>query len=221
MNTNDITGKRFGSLEVIGRDFSYKSPKRTKWICRCDCGTTKSIYRDALIQGKTHSCGCKQYAGKKGINSTHGMSGTRIYHTWVSMRKRCSSNASSKDTKGYYNRGIKVCSEWSSFEKFYDWAMANGYDDTLTIDRIDNDGDYTPDNCRWVSLEEQQSNKTTTTYILYNGEEQCLHKVCVQIGFPYKTAHKRLQRMKAKGVPIDVDKLFEPIHKEKIAKAYR
>lgn len=212
---DDITGRKFGMLTVIGRDFSFKSPKRTKWICRCDCGNEKSILRDSLMSGRCNSCGCQMYKSHKGINKTHGMSRTRIYHEWTSMRKRC--NPNSKDAKNYYDRSISVCDEWQkSFLPFYEWAMANGYDDTLTIDRIDNNKGYYPENCRWVTIAQQQSNKVNTVHIEYEGETYCLRQLCLKIGFPYKTAHQRLRKMQKKGLPVDTDRLFAPIHKEKI-----
>lgn len=216
----DITGKKYGLLTVISRDLDFKSPKHTKWICKCECGNTKSIYKDALISGSTKSCGCQMYKGKKGINATHGMSNTRIYHEWLSMRRRCRPNT--RDSKNYSDRGISVCDEWKSdFISFYKWAIENGYDDSLTIDRVDNDKGYSPNNCRWIPIEMQQSNKTNNVYFIYNGKKYCLRGLCKDKGFPYKTAHRRMQRMKARGEEIDIEKLLEPIHKEKIAFKYR
>lgn len=221
MNKNtDITDKKYGLLTVISRDFDFKDQKHTKWICKCECGNIKSIYKDALISGKTKSCGCQMYKGKKGINSTHGMSNTRIYHEWISMRKRCKPNT--RDSKNYFDRGISVCDEWKSdFMAFYKWAIENGYNDSLTIDRIDNNKGYFPNNCRWMPIEMQQSNKTNNVYFDYNGKKYCLRGLCEDKGFPYKTAHRRMQRMKARGEEIDIEKLLEPIHEEKIAFRYR
>lgn len=217
---NDIVGRKFGSLTVIEQDRSFHSQKYTKWICKCDCGNVKSINRNSLIQGRTKSCGCERYERKKGINKTHGMSNTRIYHEWASMKRRC--KAHTKNEKNYYSRGIAVCKEWETdFVAFHDWAMKNGYNDSLSIDRIDNDKGYSPENCRWIPIEAQQSNKTNNVYFTVNGKKHCLRGLCAEKGFPYKTAYRRLQRMKLKGTPIDIEKLFEPIHKEKIAFRYR
>lgn len=216
----NIVGKRFGMLTVIDKDNSFKDPKRTKWICLCDCGNQKSIYRDSLISGRTKSCGCQMHKGTKGINSTHNMSKTRIYHEWSSMRGRC--KPSSQDANIYHDRGITVCKEWNSdFCAFYDWAMRNGYSDDLSIDRIDNDLGYCPSNCRWVTIEEQQSNKTNNLKVEYGGKEYCLRTLCAIIGFPYKTAYRRYKKMFSKFGTVDTVKLFAPIQSDKIAIKFR
>lgn len=217
---SDITGEKFGKLTVLGRDYSYKSPKRTKWICKCECGNTKSIFRDALMQGRTKSCGCEMYANRKGQNKTHGMSKTRIYHEWHTMKLRCAPN--SPNSKNYYDRGIHVCNEWKNdFLTFYNWAISHGYAETLTIDRIDNNKGYSPDNCRWITIEAQQANKTTTVYIEYQGTSYCLRTLCLMLNFPYKTAHRRYRKLIKRGLPITFDKVFAPIDKSKIAFKYR
>lgn len=220
MQRKDLTGLRFGKLVVINHDDAFNDGKHQKWICKCDCGTVKSVYQDSLIQGRTHSCGCQMNKGKKGINSTHGMSQTRLYHEWCSMRRRCLPD--SPDAKQYYLRGVTVCSEWQSdFLPFYKWAMDNGYNDSLSIDRINNDEGYSPDNCRWILIEDQQGNKSNTVYVNYNGKDYCLRTLCTKIGFPYKTAHRRLRRAKARGEVISVEKLFAPIDSSKIGFKYR
>lgn len=217
---SDITGKKFGKLTVLGRDYSYKSPKHTKWICKCECGNTKSIFRDALMQGRTKSCGCSMYANRKGQNKTHGMSKTRIYQEWFSMKLRCTPN--SPDSKNYYDRGIRVCEEWQNdFMAFYNWAISHGYAETLTIDRIDNDKGYSPNNCRWITIAAQQANKTTTIWIEYDGVMYCLRTLCTILGFPYKTAHRRYSKLVKKGLPVSSDKIFAPINKSKIPFKYR
>lgn len=157
---------------------------------------------------------------KKGINKTHGLSKTHIYLEWLYMRNRCKPNT--KNSKTYFERGITVCKEWQSdFLSFYKWAINNGYDDSLSLDRIDNDKGYYPENCRWITIEEQQSNKSNTVKVLYKGKWYCLRTLCTLINFPYKTAHKRYTRMKRKGLPIDTDKLFSPIQTNKISFRYR
>ena len=210
MVKTDIIGQKFGKLTVIGIDKSYLNPKNPKYICICECGNKKSIFKSSLTCGRSKSCGCNQYKGKKGINATHGMSKTRIYHEWLSMRNRCMPNT--KNSKNYYCRGITVCDEWQNdFMHFYIWAMNNGYKDSLSLDRIDNDKGYYPDNCRWITIEEQQANKTNTIRITYQGKEYSLHSLCVYLNLPYKSIHKRYKKMKSKNEPIDIDKLLAPV----------
>lgn len=219
MKNRNIIGCKFGHLTVIDRDYNYKSPKHTKWICLCDCGAMKSVFRNSLISGASKSCGCKQYEGKKGINQTHGMSKTRIYREWSSMRRRCKEN--SIDAKYYFERNIFVCDEWENdFVAFYEWAVNNGYSDSLTIDRINNDMGYSPENCRWITNKQQQSNKSNNVKVQYNGEDYCLRSLCIELNFPYKTAHRRYQKMKAKGF-FDIEKLFAPIQTNRISFKYR
>lgn len=217
---SNLTGRKFGKLTVLGRDYSYVSSKRTKWICQCECGNVKSILRDSLLSGRSRSCGCQRNKGKKRINATHGMSRTRIFHEWTSMRRRC--KPQSPDAKIYYDRGISVCDEWESdFMSFYTWAMENGYDDTLTLDRINNDDGYYPQNCRWISNAVQQVNKRNTVFIKHNGQDYPLRSICRDLDFPFKTAYRRLSKMRKRGEEIDLEKLFAPIQENKIAKKYR
>lgn len=153
----DLTGQRFGRLTALGRVPSR--PGHTTWLWRCDCG--REIAADAynVKTGHTNSCGCLQRERARLANTTHGQRHTRLYRIWVCMRNRCYSR-SYHAFKHYGGRGIAVCEEWrDSFLAFHDWAMANGYRDDLTIDRIDTDGDYSPDNCRWATMAEQNENK--------------------------------------------------------------
>ena len=217
MSKYDITGYVFGRLTVIGRDKSSIGQRNSKWFCRCECGNITSVVRSSLVTGHTTSCGCKHYESH---NRVHGMSGARIYGIWAGMKERCRPRRNRNQT--YTERGITVCQDWQSdFMAFYNWAMNNGYSDELTLDRADNDKGYSPDNCRWIDIGTQQANKSTTIKITYNGEERCLRTVCTEVGFPYKTANKRYHRMKKRGEPITYDKLFAPIHTEKISFRYR
>ena len=172
---NDLTGKRFGFLTVQ----SFAGTVRSKgghtsayWKCLCDCGNEVCVCRAHLVTGITKSCGCyrKMMAGRQTIK--HGMSDTRIYNIWDKMCSRCSSE---KDHAYVYygGRGISVCEEWkgeNGFENFYSWAISNGYTEQLTIDRIDNNGNYEPSNCRWVTMQVQNDNKRNCHYVNYNGE---------------------------------------------------
>lgn len=217
----DITGQKFGYWTVLNKDPDC-SKSYSKWICRCECGTIKSVARQSLVTGRSRSCGCHRADNLKGINSTHGMSTTRLYKEWLSMRGRCNPKRNNIFAKHYIKNKITVCDEWNaSFETFKNWALSNGYADNLTIDRIDNNKGYFPQNCRWITKTEQQSNKSNTVRVLYNGEWRCLRTLCGEINFPYKTAHRRLQRMKAKGIPIDTNKLFKPIDPKYIPFRYR
>ena len=168
---NDLTGQRFGRLVVlslVADDAGAK--KQTRWFCECDCGNRLFVLAGNLRSGNTKSCGCLQREIAVKRNTTHGQSGTRLYVAWQHMIGRCT-RKNVKDYNLYGGRGITVCSEWiSSFEAFRDWALANGYADSLTIDRIDVNGNYCPENCRWVSHSEQQQNKTNNTFVEYNGE---------------------------------------------------
>ncbi|MBP5422456.1 MAG: hypothetical protein J6Y78_08465 [Paludibacteraceae bacterium] len=210
----DLTGQRFGKLVVLEQDKSINDNKHSRWICKCDCGNTKSVISYSLRKGITKSCGCIGPHGKKGVNKTHGMSKTRIYHEWLSMRGRCLPN--SPNSYNYYQRGITVCEEWlNDFMPFYDWAIANGYDDSLTLDRINNDSGYSPDNCRWVKNDVQQRNKTNNIKIMYEGEEYCLKTIAEKLGFSYKTIYQRYTKLKKNNQSIDTNILFAPVDKSK------
>lgn len=146
----DLTNMEFGKLKVIRRVENNKHGK-SRWHCVCDCGNDLVVIGSDLISGKTKSCGCLLYS--------HGQHGTRLYAIWVDMKNRCH-NKNVKAYKNYGGRGIAVCSEWSNnFIAFHDWAISNGYNDNLTIDRINNDGDYEPNNCRWADCNIQSFNK--------------------------------------------------------------
>lgn len=218
MHKTDITGERFGNLVVLGKCDPIPGKKNSRWLCRCDCGRTSIVSRCSLITGHTKTCGDNTH--KKGANSTHGLSKTRLYQEWLSMKRRCLPN--SQDSKTYFRRGITVCTEWlSDFIAFRSWAIANGYADNLSLDRVDNDKGYSPDNCRWVPIALQQSNKSNTTIVEYEGQQHCLRTLCEEIGFPYKTAHRRYMNLKRRGKSIDTSILFAPIDKSKIPLRYR
>lgn len=153
----DISGRKIGRLTVVCRVVAKN--KRTMWLCKCDCGNETVVDGYNLKTGHTRSCGCLQRERTSSANKTHANRNTRLYRIWICMKNRCYQH-SYHGFKHYGGRGITVCAEWlDSFEAFRDWALANGYADSLSIDRIDVNGNYCPENCRWATMAEQNQNK--------------------------------------------------------------
>lgn len=189
-----MMGRKFGMLTVIGRGEEHYFPNgrhRDRWICKCECGNVKSILGPDLRNNSVKSCGCLL---KKGTHTTHGYSSTRLYKEWSDMKSRCYSEKN-KRYKRYGGRGIKVCDKWkNSFNAFKDWALSHGYNDNLTIDRINTNGDYTPENCRYISVKSQMNNMSRNRKIEFNGEVHTVSEWEDITGIKSGTIRARLDR---------------------------
>lgn len=189
-NFKDLTGQRFGRLVVIGVREKRTSGNRERyyWDCICDCGNHQIVRTDCLTKGLVQSCGClkaEQDEINLRENHRHKLSGTRLYQEWVSMKRRCF-NPNDKRYADYGGRGITVCEEWTAVpDQFFDWSLKNGYDDNLTIDRIENDGNYAPDNCRWVDRKTQSRNRRSNVRVQYEGKEITLIELSEKTGISY------------------------------------
>jgi hypothetical protein len=191
----DLLGQRFGRLKVIGY-IQPKDGKRGRWDCLCDCGNRKSFVTHHLTEMGVASCGCLLSERITERNTTHGQSHSRLYGIWRNMKDRCS-NPNTTFFDNYGGRGIKVCDEWiNSFESFHDWSINNGYKDDLTIDRIENNLDYEPSNCRWITMKEQANNTRKNLHFTYNGETHTLPEWCEIKNVSYDKVYQRIHKLK-------------------------
>lgn len=155
---HDLSGQRFGRLTVVEQAERSKAGE-IRWRCRCDCGREIVTQANNLTSGSSKSCGCWKHEKLALDHTTHGGRKTRLYSIWVGMRRRCYEETS-VSYKNYGGRGISICDEWrNDFSAFRAWALKNGYDDSLSIDRINNDWNYEPRNCRWATPKEQAANR--------------------------------------------------------------
>lgn len=188
----DISNKRFGRLTTIKRVIPSGETKN-KWLCKCDCGNECLVRTSDLRSGRTQSCGCLKAELDSTRTKSHGMSYTNLHKRWRSIKDRCF-NLNCKSYPNYGGRGITMCEEWkNSFEAFRDWALNNGYNESLTIERIDVDGDYEPNNCCWIPLVEQAKNRRTTHFITIKGETHNVRDWSKILGINESTIHNRLK----------------------------
>ena len=197
----DLTGRRFGRLTVIKRMDNYRAEsgyQYAMWLCQCDCGNTKVIKAKSLLSGVSNSCGClaKELASERMIK--HGGYGTSLYNIWNSMRQRCN-NPNNNAYHNYGARGISICKEWDDFNAFRKWAYANGYDDNaskseMTLDRIDVNKGYYPENCRWANIKQQSNNRRDTIRIEFDGQVHTLSEWAEITDKKYCTLYARYKR---------------------------
>ena len=195
----DLTGQQFGKLTVVrrGPDRIAKSGKSVRWECRCECGAQALVDGRHLKNGHTRSCGCEKKIAARKVgkdNLRHNQEERRLHHIWNGLNMRCR-NEKNDRFSDYGGRGITVCKEWAdSFGAFRDWALANGYRGDLTIDRIDVNGNYIPENCRWATVIEQNNNKRNNHFITVFGVKKTVSEWARAVGISNGTIYARLRK---------------------------
>ena len=187
-NHRDISNQKYSRLTPIKYVGVYKN--RSSWLCKCDCGNEVVVSTDKIVSGHTKSCGC--------LKIKYSIANKRLFQVWCNMHSRCK-KPNRKDSKYYFDKGISVCDAWDVYENFQTWALENGYSDDLTIDRIDNYGNYEPSNCRWVTITEQQRNRCNCHYLTMNGVKKTLSEWAREFGIPRETLRYRL----GKNMPLE------------------
>lgn len=191
VNFIDLEGQRFERLLVLG--YVGRSPSgHSLWQCLCDCGNEITSPMGNLRNGHTQSCGCLSTERIGNLNKTHGLRKTRVYRSWANMKDRCS-NPNSTFFEHYGGRGIKVCERWEKFENFLA-DMGEPPTDKHTIDRIDNNGNYEPENCQWILMKEQSRNRRSNRRFTINGETKILKDWAKEFHIDYKIVHDRINR---------------------------
>lgn len=193
-----VIGKRFGRLITLSINHDKKNRDcGVNYKCICDCGNYTDVFLMHLNSGATKSCGCLAKETAKKLNTTHGLSNTRLFRIWQGLKSR-TCNPNSKDAKKYSERGIKVCDEWKNdFMSFYNWSISNGYNENLSIDRIDNDGNYCPENCRWSTPLEQQNNTRHCKPVIVNNK---MFKSLAEVSRYYYLGYSDICKANARGV---------------------
>lgn len=189
----DLTGQTFGRLTAMER---INKNGRAYYLCQCSCGNVCCVFHSNLTQGFTNSCGCLQREQAADRQRTHNMTGTRIHSIWKAMKDRCFR----EKCRAYHNyggRGITICDEWlgeNGFLNFYNWAMDSGYRDDLTIDRIDVNGNYCPENCRWATRKEQGNNTRKNHFVTHDGKTMTISQWADHLGVKPSLIMQRLKR---------------------------
>ena len=191
----DLTGQEFGSLKVL-RYVGNNKHRQSMFECECSCKNKTRIITmgGSLKNGNTKSCGCFKVAKCIDMHTKHNLNNTKIYRIFYGIKDRCN-NHKNHAYCNYGGRGIAICNEWKDdFQSFYNWSMANGYEEGLTIDRIDNDGNYCPENCRWTTRIEQQSNRRVNLYVYLNGKKMTITELARITGENRETLRRRYHK---------------------------
>lgn len=213
----DLTGKTYNCWTVLSFDNEHSTRDHKRWICKCKCGIVRSVDRANLVNGISKSCGCYSRERARNRRNAHHESKTRLYKVWVNMRKRCR-NPHDKSYLRYGGRGIKVCDEWNDYLVFKAWAMSTGYDESAaygecTLDRINVNGGYSPDNCRWISTAQQSYNRRSNHRITYNGETLTIReweeKLHLRKGIVSSRLHRGWNEIRALTTPIKTKESYE------------
>ncbi|MFI8712012.1 hypothetical protein [Brevibacillus brevis] len=184
---NQLTGQRFGKLTVMNRAEQNSKSGNAMWVCKCDCGNLSTVIGSHLRSGKTSSCGCNRISER-----SMGHSKDRLYRTWLGMHNRCY-NPDHDRFEWYGDKGISICDEWHVFMAFRNWALANGYTDDLTIDRINVDGNYCPENCQWVDMRTQANNRSNNRILQYRDKRYTATELAEVHGLSPHTVFNRLK----------------------------
>jgi len=185
LKLRNLTGKKFGMLRVIKYLQADRNGNRV-WLCECDCGKSREVTSFKLTNGEVGSCGC--FRKPKAVKRVESVSITNFYSTWKSMIYRCE-NPKEPAYKDYGGRGISVCEEWHNLNKFKDWFLNSGFQVGLSIDRINNNGNYEPSNCRWATDEEQANNTRANVYYEFDGEKMTIAQICKVVNLGYSRLH--------------------------------
>lgn len=186
----DMTGRIIGKLNVLKLNGTDNRRERM-WLCKCECGNEVIRNGYGLRSGRTTHCGCER--GKKISKSLtqHGMTDTKLYYAWINMKTRCD-NPNYYLRESYGGRGITYCDEWKDSSVFMEWAIQNGYSDELSLDRINTNGNYEPNNCRWVNMTVQQNNRNNNRIIEYNGESDTMANWSRRLNIKYTILQYKL-----------------------------
>lgn len=206
MSVDDIIGTRYNKLVAISFSHIKEYPRKGRvattkanyWEFKCDCGNHVTLSLDSVKSGGSMSCGCWRKEASRINNTTHGQASngkqSRLYQIWAQMKRRCDLPTATAYSD-YGGRGIRVCDDWSnSFEEFEQWALANKYQENLTIDRRENDGNYEPENCRWSDRTTQANNRRSNRIVIYNNVEMSVSELSRHTGVVYSLLLSRLDR---------------------------